>query len=89
MIYTVWQSLPRFLVVSMMKGALGRGLKMQEIPRTSYYRLAGLGRDRGFRCRDRALWFFVTKWVLCHDRIWSWQGVLGSRPWLLPVVTMS
>ena len=29
------------------------------------------------------------QWVLCHDRIWSWQGVPRSRPWLLSVVTMS
>ena len=28
-------------------------------------------------------------WVLCRDRIWSWQGVLGSRSWFLSVMTMS
>ena len=22
-------------------------------------------------------------WVLCRARIWSWQGVPGSRSWLL------
>ena len=27
--------------------------------------------------------------VLCHDKIWPWQGVPRSRPCLLSVVTMS
>ena len=57
MIYTVWQSLPRFLVVSVMKGAPMRGFKMQEMPRTGYCTLAGLGHDKGFLYLDKAFWF--------------------------------
>ena len=34
------------------------------------------------------LYGFVSRqWVLCHDMILSWQGVLGSRLCLLSVVT--
>ena len=38
MICAVWQLFPRFLVVFVMKGALGKGLEM---PRTSYCMLVG------------------------------------------------
>ena len=40
--------------------------------------LGGLGRDRGFLYRDIDFWPHVTIEVLCHNRVWGWEWVLGS-----------
>ena len=35
---------------------------MQKRPKIGYWSLAGLGRDGGFLCHDRAFWFCVATW---------------------------
>ena len=92
MIYTVWKSFHRFLVVCNQYatrigtyGVLKKGWKCRKCLKQATACLV-----TGVSLVTTELSSYVSRqWVLCRDRIWSGQGVPGSRPCFLSVVTMS